>query len=72
MTVDGMDTLYETMLQKTAKGARFAYWNMLAPRKCSSGLCEKYGVETDEDLNTQYLLKDKAFFYNKFYLDKVT
>ena len=69
MTQAGMDTLYETMLQKAARGARFAYWNMLAPRKCSDALCEKYKIETDEEQNAQYLLKDKAFFYNKFYLD---
>jgi len=71
MTQDGMDALYETMLQKAAPGARLAYWNMLAPRKCSDALCKKYYVETNEDLNAQYLFKDKAFFYNKFYLDKV-
>jgi S-adenosylmethionine-diacylglycerol 3-amino-3-carboxypropyl transferase len=71
MTQDGMDKLYEAMLRKSAGGARFAYWNMLAPRKCSVALCEKYNVETDEGQNAQYLFKDKAFFYNKFYLDKV-
>ena len=71
MTQDGMDTLYETLLRKSAGGARFAYWNMLAPRKCSDVLCEKYGVETNDSQNAQYLLKDKAFFYSKFYLDKV-
>jgi len=71
MTQDGMDTLYEAMLKKAAGGARFAYWNMLAPRKCSTTLCEIYGVESDEKQNEQFLLKDKAFFYSKFYLDKV-
>jgi S-adenosylmethionine-diacylglycerol 3-amino-3-carboxypropyl transferase len=72
MTQEGMDALYETMLKKAAAGARFAYWNMLAPRRCSDELCEKYGVETDEEQNALYLLKDKAFFYNKFYLDVMT
>jgi len=71
MTQSNMDDLYETMLKKAASGARFAYWNMLAPRKCSEALCEKYSVKTDEEQNTQFLLKDKAFFYSKFYLDKV-
>ncbi|MDL2303992.1 BtaA family protein [Bacteroides sp. OttesenSCG-928-D19] len=71
MTQEGMDTLYESMLQKAAAGARFAYWNMLAPRRCSHVLCEKYGVETNEEQNNLFLLKDKAFFYSKFYLDKV-
>jgi len=71
MTQDGMDTLYETMLQKSANGARFAYWNMLAPRKCSDSLSKKYGVKTIDAQNTNFLMKDKAFFYSKFYLDKV-
>ena len=71
MTRDNMNVLYETMLQKAAAGARLAYWNMLAPRKCSDILCEKYSVKADEKQNFQYLLKDKAFFYSKFYLDKV-
>ena len=69
MTQDGMDTLYETMLQKAAPRARFAYWNMLVPRRCSEKLCAKYGVKIDEKKNAEYLLKDKAFFYSKFYLD---
>ena len=71
MAQEGMDTLYGSMLQKSAAGARFAYWNMLAPRRCSDFLCEKYGVETNEEQNRRFLLKDKAFFYSKFYLDKV-
>lgn len=71
MTQAGMDTLYEAMLQKAAGNARFAYWNMLAPRKCSHALCEKYGVGTQEEQNAEFLSKDKAFFYSKFYLDKV-
>ena len=72
MTQESMDALYESMLQKAAAGARFAYWNMLAPRRCNDVLCEKYGVETNEEQNKRFLLKDKAFFYSKFYLDKVS
>jgi len=71
MTQDGMDELYEAMLLKAAPGARFAYWNMLAPRKCSDTLQKMYGVETWEEKNTELLMKDKAFFYSKFYLDIV-
>jgi len=69
MTQDGMDKLYEAMLQKAAPGARFAYWNMLAPRKCSVSLRKKYGVKTCDEQNVGFLMKDKAFFYSKFYLD---
>jgi len=71
MTQEGMDTLYESMLQKAANGARFAYWNMLAPRECSQNLKDKYDVQSIAEQNTEFLLKDKAFFYSKFYLDTV-
>jgi len=69
MTQVGMDDLYESMLSKAAPDARFAYWNMLAPRKCSNCLQSKFNVHTDEDLNASLLFDDKAFFYSKFYLD---
>jgi S-adenosylmethionine-diacylglycerol 3-amino-3-carboxypropyl transferase len=69
MTQTGMDTLYEQMLQKAARGARVAYWNMLVPRKCNDLLCKHYGVDTVEENNAKFLMKDKAFFYSHFYLD---
>ena len=71
MTQEGMDTLYEAMLLKAGPGARFAYWNMLAPRKCSETLQKTYGVGTCKKRNGEFLMKDKAFFYSKFYLDTV-
>ena len=70
MTQDGMNLLYEILLQNSAKGARFAYWNMLAPRKCSGKLCEKYNVFKSEEQNEVFLKEDKAFFYSKFHLEK--
>ncbi|MDR0315104.1 MAG: BtaA family protein [Oscillospiraceae bacterium] len=71
MTQDSMDSLYEIMVKNAAQGARLAYWNMLVPRSCSDVLCNKYGVQTLTEKNELFLKKDKAFFYNKFYLDKV-
>jgi S-adenosylmethionine-diacylglycerol 3-amino-3-carboxypropyl transferase len=69
MSQEGMDALFETMLKKAAPGARFAYWNMLAPRKCSCTLQKKFGVKTCEAENEKFIMSDKAFFYSKFYLD---
>jgi len=69
MSQESMDTLYGALLEKAAPGARFAYWNMLVPRRCSVALSKKYGVVTDEAENMKYLLKDKAFFYSRFCLD---
>lgn len=70
MTQDGMDSLYGTLLSKSANNARFAYWNMLAPRDCSKEMRKKHNVQTNAEQNIEFLLKDKAFFYSKFYLDK--
>jgi S-adenosylmethionine-diacylglycerol 3-amino-3-carboxypropyl transferase len=71
MTEEGAEKTYSVLLEKAAPGARFAYWNMLAPRKISDNLKEKYSVYTSEEKNREYLLSDKAFFYSKFYLDKI-
>ncbi|MCL2353436.1 MAG: BtaA family protein, partial [Defluviitaleaceae bacterium] len=64
MPQEAMDALYENMLTKAADNARFAYWNMLAPRKANNP-----HITTDETKNEAFLLKDKAFFYSAFYLD---
>jgi S-adenosylmethionine-diacylglycerol 3-amino-3-carboxypropyl transferase len=71
MTEEGAEKAYSALLEKAAPGARFAYWNMLAPRKISDKLKEKYAVYTSEEKNREYLLSDKAFFYSKFYLDTI-
>ena len=71
MTMEEMDNLYEGMLQKASKDARFAYWNMLAPRQCSEKLKRQYGVKTCEEQNKAFLMEDKAFFYSRFYLDYI-
>ena len=66
MSQDSMDKLYDNMLSKSAVGTRFAYWNMLAPRRANN-----VQISTDARKNMEYLLKDKAFFYSAFYLDEV-
>jgi len=66
MSQEGMDKLYNNMLSKSTVGTRFAYWNMLAPRRANNPR-----IETNERKNKEFLLKDKAFFYSAFYLDEV-
>jgi len=66
MSQEGMDELYNNMLSKAVIGTRFAYWNMLAPRKANNPR-----IVTNETNNKKFLLKDKAFFYSAFYLDEV-
>lgn len=72
MTQEGMDKLYGEMLKKATCGANFIYWNMLAPRECSDVMRAEYGVKTCAKRNAEFLMKDKAFFYSKFYLDTVS
>lgn len=49
-------------------GARLAYWNMLAPRRCPPGLA----VSLDElpDLSARLFAQDKAFFYSAFVVEQ--
>ena len=65
MPQEDMDAMYDVMVSKSGEDARFAYWNMLAPRKSSHPL-----ITTNQEDNMAFLLKDKAFFYSAFYLDK--
>ncbi len=71
MSPENMESLYERLLEVAADDARFAYWNMLAERSASEALCQQYHLRTDEEKNHSYLKQDKAFFYSKFYLDKL-
>lgn len=47
-------------------GARLAYWNMLAPRRCDGP-----GVEPLEALSARLFRRDRAFFYSAFHVDRV-
>jgi len=68
MSQEEMDVLYTALANKSKIGTRYAYWNFLAPRS-SENLRDKLGIKTSQKKNDLFLLKDKAFFYSKFYLD---
>lgn len=56
------------LINSAQKGARLAYWNMLADRN----ICEVSDkVRTLDDLSSQLYEKDRAFFYKAFYIDEV-
>lgn len=57
------------LIEVSNKNARFAYWNMLVPRRVSEILPDK--VRLLEDLSKDLYKKDKAFFYNNFFIDEV-
>ncbi len=61
------DELFKTVCENLASNARskskFAYWNLLVPRKMSVVVSE---IEQIENADENYSSKDKGFFYSKF------
>ncbi len=60
----------EQLLDHANDGARIAYWNMLVPRQIARVLPGR--VHCMEQQSAALFQKDKAFFYQAFYLDEVT
>lgn len=58
----------ENLLKNANPGARFAYWNMLVPRRISQHLSEK--IELLTDLSDEFFKADKAFFYSAFFVEQ--
>ncbi|MEO7599031.1 MAG: DUF3419 family protein [Opitutus sp.] len=50
-------------------GGRFAYWNMLAPRRRPASLASR--LRPRDDLATPLFAQDKAFFYSAFVVEEV-
>lgn len=67
MSQESMDNIYKDIINYSNKGARIAYWNMLVDRKCQI----PNAVEYDKEYCKELLLKDKAFFYSDFVLEKI-
>jgi len=49
-------------------GAKFAYWNLMVPRRMSKELPDLFTY--DEDLSHNLCKKDKGFFYNSIIIDQ--
>lgn len=62
--------IYRTLLDTARPSARFAYWNMLAPRRCPDELAAR--VEPLREEADRLFRKDLAFFYSAFVLERVT
>ncbi|HYF03198.1 MAG TPA: DUF3419 family protein [Patescibacteria group bacterium] len=56
------------LLENANPGARFAYWNMLVPRRISQHLPEK--IEHLQELSDELFKADKAFFYSAFFVEQ--
>jgi S-adenosylmethionine-diacylglycerol 3-amino-3-carboxypropyl transferase len=61
-------TIYERLLEAANPGARFAYWNLLVPRRAPRALADRV-VERREEGDALFA-KDLAFFYSAFVLEE--
>jgi S-adenosylmethionine-diacylglycerol 3-amino-3-carboxypropyl transferase len=63
------EAIFEGLLSAARPGARLAYWNMLAPRHCPKRLSDR--VTPLDELASELLGRDKAFFYSAFVVEEV-
>ena len=61
--------IYARLLASAKPRARFAYWNMLVPRRCPKELAGR--VRSLEDEERRLFAGDLAFFYSAFVLEEV-
>lgn len=68
MDDEQMKKIIEKIFTKSPKGAKLAYWNMLAPKRAS-----KYFENLNylEDESKKLFEKDKAFFYSNFIIEEI-
>jgi len=69
MSEEEMERIFKLVLKVGNKGARIAYWNMLAPRKCPESL--KNQINSLDALAKELFEKDKAFFYSAFRVEEI-
>jgi S-adenosylmethionine-diacylglycerol 3-amino-3-carboxypropyl transferase len=63
------ERLFSQLAKASRTRARFAYWNMLAPRSRPQSLATK--IEPLEDLSTKLFARDRAFFYSRFIVEQL-
>jgi len=61
--------VYERLLETARPGARFAYWNMLVPRRRPEALAAR--VRSLDAEARELFARDQAFFYSAFVLEEV-
>jgi S-adenosylmethionine-diacylglycerol 3-amino-3-carboxypropyl transferase len=60
--------VYERLLETARPGARFAYWNMLVPRRRPEALAAR--VRSLDAEARELFARDQAFFYSAFVLEE--
>jgi S-adenosylmethionine-diacylglycerol 3-amino-3-carboxypropyl transferase len=63
------EALYRSLLDDANPGARFAYWNMLVPRRAPASL--QHRVDHLAELSADLFRRDLAFFYSAFIVEEV-
>jgi len=66
---DATETLLRRIADRSAPGARLAYWNMLAPRSRPDSLADR--LRPLDELAQSLHSRDKAFFYSRFVIEEV-
>ncbi len=69
MDADYFEKIYGILLDCATPGARFAYWNMMVPRRAP----EKYKnrILSDDSVNQRLHEEDNTFFYSRFVAEQV-
>jgi S-adenosylmethionine-diacylglycerol 3-amino-3-carboxypropyl transferase len=62
------ESVYRRLAACAAPGARFAYWNLLVPRRRPESLASR--VRGLEDRAAELFRRDRAFFYSRFVLEE--
>lgn len=69
VSVEHYHRLLDSILRCSRRGARLAYWNMLAPRRRPDYLAER--LRSLDDLAETLHRADRAFFYSAFRVEEV-
>ena len=64
------ETVLRALLNHSRPGARFAYWNMLAPRERPEILADS--LRPLNRLASELFARDKAFFYSRFVVEEAS
>ena len=70
MSLEETASVYGRLLERAAPGARFVYWNMMAPRSAPADLHDR--VKRLPELESRMKQLDKAFFYADLVIEEVS
>jgi S-adenosylmethionine-diacylglycerol 3-amino-3-carboxypropyl transferase len=69
MSQANTDSVLSHIVEKSSRGGRVAYWNMLVPRSRPGGFADRLLPMTE--LAARLHQQDKAFFYSRFVVEQI-